>query len=117
MYITTTIDGSRARISLDGEIDFHTLPLLRAVTVSLQACVAELLWDLEAATFMDIAGLHLLFDPTLPGSSPRRTTVTGLGPQPLLTLATDLNPNIDLMRLIPAPVTPSCAPPVHDPAR
>ncbi|MEU6572163.1 STAS domain-containing protein [Streptomyces parvulus] len=119
MNITTTIDGTRARISLDGEIDFHTLPQLRAATADLPTPVTELLWDLEATTFMDIAGLHLLFDPTPPGSSPPRTTVTGLGPQPLrlLTLAADLNPNIDLTRLIPAPAIPPCAPPVHDPAR
>ncbi|MET9141992.1 STAS domain-containing protein [Streptomyces parvulus] len=109
MNITTTIDGSRARISLDGEIDYHTLPLLRAATADLPTPVTELLWDLEATTFMDVAGLHLLFDPTPPGSSPRRTKVTGLGPQPLrlLTVAADLNPDIDLTRLIPATVAPS----------
>ncbi|MGW3866679.1 STAS domain-containing protein [Streptomyces sp. NPDC005047] len=119
MNITTTIDGSHARISLDGEIDFHTVPQLRAATADLPARVTELLWDLEAATFMDVTGLHLLFDPTPPGSSPHRTTVTGLGSQPLrlLTLAADLNLDIDLTRLIPAPATPSCTPPVQDPAR
>ncbi|MET8905756.1 hypothetical protein [Streptomyces sp. NPDC004538] len=68
---------------------------------------------------MDVAGLHLLFDLIPPGSSPRRTTVTGLGPQPLrlLTLAADLNPSIDLTRLMPAPATRPSAPLVHDPAR
>ncbi|MEU6459944.1 hypothetical protein [Streptomyces sp. NPDC047065] len=68
---------------------------------------------------MDVAGLHLLFDPIPPGSSPRRTTVTGLAPQPLrlLTLAAYLNPSIDLTRLTPAPAAPPCAPLVHDPAR
>ncbi|MEV5020074.1 STAS domain-containing protein [Streptomyces sp. NPDC053780] len=121
MNITTTIDGTRARISLDGEIDFVALPRVRAATAALPAHVTELLWDLDGATFMDVAGLHLLFDPAPPGSTPRRTTVTGLGPQPmrLLTLAAELNPNVDLTRVIrtPPPATPPCTPPLPRPAR
>ncbi|MGW2173969.1 STAS domain-containing protein [Streptomyces sp. NPDC001705] len=114
MNIRTTIDGTRARISLDGEIDFSTLPQMRAATTALPAHVTDLLWDLGEATFMDVAGLHLLFDPTPPGNIPRWTTVTGLGPQPLrlLTLAAELNPNVDLTRVIRTapPATPRCAP-------
>ncbi|MFF8575486.1 hypothetical protein ACF06L_30110 [Streptomyces sp. NPDC015408] len=94
---------------------------MRAATTALPAHVTDLLWDLGEATFMDVAGLHLFFDPTPPGNIPRRTTVTGLGPHPmrLLTLAADLNPNIDLTCVIrtPPPATPSCTPPVPDPAR
>ncbi|MDX2592827.1 MULTISPECIES: hypothetical protein [Streptomyces] len=52
------------------------------------------LWDLNHTLFMDIAGLHLLFAP-IPHDRPgRRTTVTGLRPQPLrlLRLAAETNP-------------------------
>ena len=68
MNITTTIDGTRARISLDGEIDFVALPQVRAATAALPAHVTELLWDLGEATFMDVAGLHLLCDPPRPAA-------------------------------------------------
>ncbi|WP_435879785.1 hypothetical protein [Streptomyces flaveolus] len=53
---------------------------------------------------MDVAGLHLLFDPAAPGGPDRRTTVTGLRRQPLrlLLLAADTHPTaFDLGRLFP----------------
>ncbi|MEU3855400.1 STAS domain-containing protein [Streptomyces sp. NPDC029554] len=81
MNVTTTLDGTTAHIRARGEIDFDTLPLLRAAATALPSQVSDLQWDLSDAPFMDIAGLHLLFSPTI--SSPhRRTTVTGLGRQP-----------------------------------
>ncbi|ANB04092.1 hypothetical protein SAM40697_6796 [Streptomyces ambofaciens] len=103
MNITTTIDGTRARISPRGVIDYDTLPPLRAATAALPAGVTDLLWDMGEATFMDVAGLHLLFDPAPPGGPLRTTTVTGLGPQPLrlLALAAGLDPALDSSRLAP----------------
>ncbi|MER6847041.1 STAS domain-containing protein [Streptomyces flaveolus] len=102
---TTTIDGTSARITPCGDIDYDTLPPLRAAADALPAHVTDLLWDLNHTAFMDVAGLHLLFTPTPPGSGPhRRTTVTGLRPQPhrLLLLAADLNPaTFNLLRLLP----------------
>ncbi|MEU9522789.1 STAS domain-containing protein [Streptomyces sp. NPDC048224] len=107
MDITTTIDGTSARISPLGAIDYDTLPSLRAAVAALPARVSDLLWDLAGTTFMDVAGLHLLFDPTPPGRQLRRTTVTGLGMQPtrLLTIAASLDPALNSSSLI-IPVAP-----------
>ncbi|MEV7691400.1 hypothetical protein [Streptomyces bungoensis] len=63
MNITTTIDGASAGISLCGEIDFDTLPPLRAAVDALPPQVTELQWDLTLTPFMDVAGLHLPFPP------------------------------------------------------
>ncbi|WP_308295428.1 hypothetical protein [Streptomyces sp. PSAA01] len=54
--------------------------------------------------FMDVAGLHLLFTPTISGGPARRATVTGLRAQLLwlLLTAADVNPTVfDLSRLLP----------------
>ncbi|GGY51840.1 STAS domain-containing protein [Streptomyces djakartensis] len=104
MDITTSIDGAHARISLSGEIDFDTLPPLRAAVEALPQQVTDLQWDLTRTPFMDVAGLHLFFDPTTSGPG-RRATVTGLRAQPLwlLLTAADVNPTVfDLSRLLPA---------------
>ncbi|MFI8952745.1 STAS domain-containing protein [Streptomyces sp. NPDC053750] len=94
---TTTIDGTSARITVRGDIDYDTLPPLRDAAAALPAHVTDLLWDLHQTAFMDVAGLHLLFTPIPSGNGPvRRTTVTGLRPQPLrlLRLAADLHPSV-----------------------
>jgi anti-anti-sigma regulatory factor len=104
MNITTVIDGTSARITLRGDIDFDTLPPLRAATDALPAHVTDLLWDLNHTSFMDVAGLHLLFPPAPVSGPDRRTTVTGLRRQPrrLLLLAADVHPDtFDLARLLP----------------
>jgi ABC-type transporter Mla MlaB component len=112
MNITTTIDGTRARIAARGEIDFDTLPPLRAAVAALPPQVTDLQWDLTGTPFMDIAGLHLLFDPAASGPD-CRTTVTGLGSQPLwlLLTAADAAPAVfDLSRLLPDIAPPGCRP-------
>ncbi|MFF9497904.1 STAS domain-containing protein [Streptomyces flaveolus] len=99
---TTTIDGTSARITVLGDIDYDTLPPLRAAADALPANVTDLLWDLHQTAFMDLAGLHLLFTPAPSGHPDRRTAVTGLRPQPLrlLRLAADLHPSaFDLLRV------------------
>lgn len=104
MNITTTIDGTSARISPCGEIDFDTLPLLRAAVDVLPPQVTDLQWDLTLTPFMDVAGLHLLFSPTTSGDPERQATVAGLRAQPLslLLTAADVNPTaFDLSRLLP----------------
>ncbi|MFD5536769.1 lipid asymmetry maintenance protein MlaB [Streptomyces sp. NPDC127079] len=104
MNIATTIDGTSARLSICGEIDFDTLPSLRAVVDTLPPQVTDLYWDLTRTPFMDVAGLHLLFTPTTSSGPERRATVTGLGKQPLslLLMAADVNPTLfDLSRLLP----------------
>ncbi|MGV9565031.1 STAS domain-containing protein [Streptomyces sp. NPDC003480] len=104
MNITTTIDGTSARISPCGEIDFDTLPPLRAAVDALPPQVTDLQWDLTHTPFMDIAGLHLLFTPTTSSGPERRATVTGLRAQPLwlLLTAADVNPTVfDLGGLLP----------------
>ncbi|MET8586397.1 STAS domain-containing protein [Streptomyces collinus] len=103
MNITTAIDGTTATITLDGDIDFDTMPPLRAAADALPAHVDDVLWDLNHTAFMDVAGLHLLLAPTPPHRPKRRTTVTGLRPQPLrlLLLAAETNPAVfDLARLL-----------------
>jgi ABC-type transporter Mla MlaB component len=103
MNITMTVDGTFARICVCGEIDFDSLPRLRSAAAALPVQVSDLQWDLTGTSFMDIAGLHLLFNTTT--SSPDcRTTVTGLGRQPLwlLLMAADANPAVfDLCHLLP----------------
>lgn len=104
MNITTTIHGTSARISPCGEIDFDTLPPLRAAVDALPLQVTDLQWDLALTPFMDVAGLHLLFTPTAGDAPERRATVIGLRTQPLslLRVAADMNPTIfDLTRLLP----------------
>ncbi|MFF4397204.1 STAS domain-containing protein [Streptomyces sp. NPDC001480] len=110
MNITTAIDGTSARITLRGDVDFDTLPPLRSAADALPAHVTDLLWDLHHTPFMDVAGLHLLFDHTPVDGPARRTTVTGLRQQPLrlLLLAADLHPaTFDVSRL--RPETPPAA--------
>ncbi|MEU1711105.1 STAS domain-containing protein [Streptomyces sp. NPDC005706] len=94
MNTITTLNGATATITVRGDIDFDTLPPLRAAAEALPAHVTDLLWDLTHTFFMDVAGLHLLFAPTPPGRPDRRITVTGLRPQPLrlLRLAAETNP-------------------------
>ncbi|MEU4039095.1 STAS domain-containing protein [Streptomyces collinus] len=94
MNTSTTVNGATASITVRGDIDFDTLPPLRAAADALPAHVTHLLWDLHHTLFMDVAGLHLLFAPALPGRPDRRITVTGLRPQPLrlLRLAAETNP-------------------------
>ncbi|MEU0258586.1 hypothetical protein [Streptomyces sp. NPDC006183] len=104
MNITTTITGTTARITPQGEIDHDTLPPLRATVDRLPPHVTGLMWDLERLSFTDVAGLRLLFGPAPQAGPRRRTTVTGLRDQPLqlLLLATDLFPTAyDITRLIP----------------
>ncbi|RRQ70135.1 hypothetical protein CQW39_34645 [Streptomyces griseofuscus] len=94
MSITTTLDGTSARIAWRGDVDFDTVPVLRAAADALPADVADLLWDLKDAPFMDVTGLHFLFAHAQARGRSRRTTVTGLRQQPLrlLLLAVDLDP-------------------------
>ncbi|GAA3503243.1 hypothetical protein GCM10019016_103530 [Streptomyces prasinosporus] len=112
MNITTTVDGTTARIHARGEIDFDTLPPLRAAAAALPPQVTDLQWDLTDTPFMDVAGLHLLFHPATSGPH-CRTTVTGLGPQPLwlLLTAAEVDPGVfDLSCLLPDIPTPGIRP-------
>ncbi len=103
MHFTTRIDGAAAHITVHGEIDYDTLPTLRAAAAGLPPNVTELVWDLHDARFMDVAGLHLLCDQPSQEGPARKTTVTNLAPQPLrlLVLATEVNPALELARLLP----------------
>ncbi|MER6470943.1 STAS domain-containing protein [Streptomyces collinus] len=94
MNTLTTLNGATATITVRGDIDFDTLPPLRVAADALPAHVTDLLWDLTHTSFMDIAGLHLLFAPAPPDRPGRRITVIGLRPQPmrLLRLAAETNP-------------------------
>ncbi|MFF9477203.1 STAS domain-containing protein [Streptomyces roseolus] len=104
MNVTTTITGTSARLTPQGEIDFYTLSPLHTAVDRLPAGVVDLLWDLEHLSFTDVAGLRVLFSPT-PHSGPhRRTAVANLRDQPLqlLLIAAGLFPTAyDLSRLIP----------------
>ncbi|MFF9607708.1 hypothetical protein ACF1GY_36530 [Streptomyces sp. NPDC014684] len=95
MNIITIIDGTTARITVSGDIDFQSLPPLRTAADALPVHVTDLLWDLNHTFFMDVAGPHILSALALapPDRPDRRTTVTGLRPQPLrlLLLAAETN--------------------------
>ncbi|MFG2682376.1 STAS domain-containing protein [Streptomyces sp. NPDC048392] len=103
MYFTMRIDATAAHITVHGEIDYNTLPTLRSAAAGLPPEVTELVWDLRDARFMDVAGLHLLFEQPSQESPPRKTTVSNLAPQPLrlLLLAAETNPALELARLLP----------------
>lgn len=103
MHFTKRIDGTAAHITVHGEIDYTTLPALRAAAAGLPPHVTELVWDLLDARFMDVAGLHLLFEHPSPQGPPRKTTVTNLAPQPLrlLLLAAEVNPALEFAQLLP----------------
>ncbi|MFG2793380.1 STAS domain-containing protein [Streptomyces sp. NPDC048419] len=103
MHFTLRIDDTAAHITVHGEIDYNTLPTLRAAAAGLPSNVTELVWDLHDAYFMDVAGLHLLFEQPSPEGPPRKTTVTNLAPQPLrlLVVAAEVIPALELARLLP----------------
>jgi anti-anti-sigma factor len=103
MRFTLRIDDTVARITVYGDIDYYTLPTLRSAAAGLSPHATELLWDLRDARFMDVAGLHLLFEPRSQEGTTRKTTVTNLGPQPLrlLVLAAGVNPALELADLLP----------------
>ena len=89
-----------------------TLPPLRAAADALPPQVTDLEWDLTGTPFMDVAGLHLLFTPPTTGPQ-RRTTVTGLGAQPLWLLLTAADADaavFDLARLLPDIPQPDSGP-------
>ncbi|MFC8537530.1 STAS domain-containing protein [Streptomyces sp. NPDC057249] len=105
MNITTTINGTFARITPSGDIDADTLAPLRAAADVLPPHVSDLQWDLRHAFFMDVAGLHLLLPQQAAGPTRRHITVVRLHPQParLLAVAADLRPEfLALARLLPA---------------
>ncbi|MBE1602847.1 hypothetical protein [Streptomyces stelliscabiei] len=58
MHFTLRIDGTAAHITVHGEIDYTTLPTLRAATAGLPREVTEPVRDLHDARFTDVAGLH-----------------------------------------------------------
>jgi anti-sigma B factor antagonist len=61
--VTRQTVGRRAVLSVSGEIDIGSVPVLAdAVAGALAEGVAELWIDLSHTDFMDSAGLHLLLD-------------------------------------------------------
>lgn len=65
--------------------------------------LAKLVWDLHDARFMDLAGLHLLFEQPSQEGPPGKTTVTNLASQPLRLLAL-------AAEVIPPSNSPTCSP-------
>lgn len=104
MYITTELHGRGATLAPRGDIDFEGLDELRASLAGLPGTVVEVVWDLRAVTFMDIAGLHLLSTPT----TAVQFTLTNLPPQAvrLLEAATDIFPEQGWSRHLPTPMDP-----------
>ncbi|MET8057733.1 STAS domain-containing protein [Streptomyces microflavus] len=107
MYITTELHGRSATLAPRGDIDFEDLDELRASLAGLPDTVVEVVWDLHAVTFMDIAGLHLLSTPT----APVQVSLTNLPPQAvrLLEMATDTFPEQGWGRHLSTPVDPGPA--------
>lgn len=61
--VRTRVAGRRTTVSVAGELDLATVPLLRsAITAALDSGTPELCIDLWETDFMDSAGLHLLVD-------------------------------------------------------
>ncbi|UPZ34582.1 STAS domain-containing protein (plasmid) [Streptomyces sp. LRE541] len=84
MLVTTTTDGITAVLSPHGEIDSHTLSALLTAARKLPQSVTQVTWNFEETAFMDVAGLHLLFQQRLAYLDTGRTVaVSGLHEQPL----------------------------------
>jgi hypothetical protein len=45
MHFTMRIDGTAAHITVHGEIDYNTLPTLRAAAAGQPSKLTELVWD------------------------------------------------------------------------
>ncbi|MEU6485336.1 STAS domain-containing protein [Streptomyces sp. NPDC046887] len=106
MHSTTTIDGTTARITPHGVIDFDTLPGLRASRAALPPEITAVTWDLRDTVFMDVAGLHLLTEHLSEnGHSRWIVAVAGLAAQPerLLRMAAEAFPALGFGRLLPGP--------------
>ncbi|WP_030343219.1 hypothetical protein [Streptomyces sp. NRRL S-1022] len=99
--VTTAVNGTSVRITPRGDIDYDTVPPLRAAIDALPAHVIDLLWDLNR--FMDVVGLHLLFAPAPLDAPDRRTTVTGLRQQPLRLLLLAAGTRPDTFDLVSRP--------------
>ncbi|MEU0356425.1 STAS domain-containing protein [Streptomyces cyaneofuscatus] len=101
MHITTELHGRGATLTPRGDIDFENLDQLRACLAGLPDTVTEVIWDLHAVTFADIAGLHLLSTP----AAPAQVTLTNLTPSftHLLEVATATFPAQGWDRHLPAP--------------
>jgi ABC-type transporter Mla MlaB component len=103
MYTGTVVEGTTVRIAPTGPVDHDTLPALRKALESLPPNVDAVVWDLRSAGFMDVAGLHLLFDRAQEdGPHPRAVRVEGLRPQHrrLLLLAARVLPELDVAGII-----------------
>lgn len=102
MHITTELHGRGATLTPRGAIDFENLDQLRACLTGLPGTVTEVIWDLHAVTFADIAGLHLLSTPT----APAQVTLTNLTRpvRHLLEEATATFPDQGWDRHLPTPV-------------
>ncbi|MEU6057020.1 STAS domain-containing protein [Streptomyces sp. NPDC047097] len=95
MDSTTEVAGEAAWITPHGDIDFSSLPSLRAAAARLPAAVTSLTWDLRDVSFLDLAGLHLLAEQAnCARLASRALSVIRLQPQPrrLLKVATELFP-------------------------
>ncbi|MEU6058770.1 STAS domain-containing protein [Streptomyces sp. NPDC047097] len=107
MHSTTTIEGTTARITPHGVIDFTTLPGLRASRAALPSEITAVTWDLRDIVFMDVAGLHLLTEHLSENGHPRRwiVAVAGLAAQPerLLRMAAEAFPAMGFGRLLTGP--------------
>ncbi|MFD8064135.1 STAS domain-containing protein [Streptomyces cyaneofuscatus] len=101
MHITTELHGRGATLTPRGDIDFGNLGQLQACLTGLPDTVTEVIWDLHAVTFADIAGLHLLSTPT----APAQVTLTNLTPSftHLLEVATAAFPDQEWDRHLPTP--------------
>jgi anti-anti-sigma factor len=103
MHASTVVEGTTVRIAPAGPVDHDTLPALREALTSLPPDVDAVVWDLRSAGFMDVAGLHLLFDRVQEdGPRPRTVRVERLRPQHrrLLLLAARVLPGLDVAEII-----------------
>ena len=63
VHVNLTVVGRRAVMSVSGEIDLATAPVVAdAVDDALDGGASELWLDFSSTTFMDSTGLHLLID-------------------------------------------------------
>ncbi|MER7983686.1 STAS domain-containing protein [Streptomyces sp. NPDC095817] len=105
MIVKTSIIGTTAVISPHGDIDFDSLPHLVTAADELPAVVTRVIWDFQAVSFIDSAGLDLLTCQRRTCQALNRTlTVSGLPGQGrrLLSLSEDLFPTGNWDDFIPA---------------
>jgi anti-sigma B factor antagonist len=99
-----------ASVHVSGELDLATAPRLGAVLLESLRHARLVLVNLEAMTFMDLSGVHVIADAAAHAlKTGRRLVLVEVGPQPAALLAmTAAHIDVDVLNLRPDADEPPC---------